>query len=253
MNERDFKGVWIPREIWLSNELSLFEKCLLVEIDSLDCGPKHCFKSNESLAEFLGCSVPTVSRGVKNLAQKKFISVVIEKTAFGSIRTIKSLIKMMSGANQNGETPTNQNDSHSIVLPSSSKKKTMRSNTEASLFAPDSEPYRLSQLLLTEHRKIDAAFEYGKDEASIQRWAKDIDKILRLDGRSFEDVRWCIAFSQADGFWASHILSGDKLRKKIPALIAKRSNRGNVTQLPPSNRLSAVHDPSKPGFSVEKL
>ena len=36
MNNRDFKGVWIPKEIWLNPDLTLVEKCLLVEIDSLD-------------------------------------------------------------------------------------------------------------------------------------------------------------------------------------------------------------------------
>ena len=34
--ERDFMGIWIPREIWLSEELSLMEKVLFVEIHSLD-------------------------------------------------------------------------------------------------------------------------------------------------------------------------------------------------------------------------
>ena len=33
--ERDFKGVWIPREIWLSTKLSMLEKIILTEIDSL--------------------------------------------------------------------------------------------------------------------------------------------------------------------------------------------------------------------------
>jgi hypothetical protein len=33
---RDFKGVWIPKEIWINTDLSIIEKVLLVEIDSLD-------------------------------------------------------------------------------------------------------------------------------------------------------------------------------------------------------------------------
>ena len=28
--ERDFKGIWIPKEIWLDDKLNLLEKCLLV-------------------------------------------------------------------------------------------------------------------------------------------------------------------------------------------------------------------------------
>ena len=31
-HDRDFKGVWIPKEIWLSENLSLMEKVLFVEI-----------------------------------------------------------------------------------------------------------------------------------------------------------------------------------------------------------------------------
>jgi len=34
--QRDFKGVWIPSEIWLSEKLSLIEKVLFVEIYYLD-------------------------------------------------------------------------------------------------------------------------------------------------------------------------------------------------------------------------
>ena len=53
--ERDFKGVWIPREIWLSEELSLMEKILFVEIHSLD-NERGCFASNQYFADFFGMS-----------------------------------------------------------------------------------------------------------------------------------------------------------------------------------------------------
>ena len=47
--ERDFKGVWIPKHIWLTDDLGWTEKMLLVEIDSLD--REHgCFASNEHIA-----------------------------------------------------------------------------------------------------------------------------------------------------------------------------------------------------------
>ena len=31
--ERDLKGVWIPKDIWLNKELSILEKLLITEID----------------------------------------------------------------------------------------------------------------------------------------------------------------------------------------------------------------------------
>ena len=54
-HERDFKGVWIPREVWLSDELSLMEKVLFVEISSLD-NERGCFASNQYFATFFGVS-----------------------------------------------------------------------------------------------------------------------------------------------------------------------------------------------------
>ena len=54
MNEiRDFKGVWIKKEIWLNTNLTLIEKVLIVEIDSLDNSERGCFASNEYLAKFV--------------------------------------------------------------------------------------------------------------------------------------------------------------------------------------------------------
>ena len=46
-HERDFKGVWIPKEIWLSADLSLTEKALFVEIHSLD-NERGCFASTNT-------------------------------------------------------------------------------------------------------------------------------------------------------------------------------------------------------------
>ena len=48
---RDFKGIWIPKEIWLHQELSIEEKVLLAEIESLD-GEDGCFASNEYFTKF---------------------------------------------------------------------------------------------------------------------------------------------------------------------------------------------------------
>ena len=44
---RDFKGIWIPRELWLDRLLSCLERQLIAEIHSLDCGEDHCYASND--------------------------------------------------------------------------------------------------------------------------------------------------------------------------------------------------------------
>lgn len=73
---RDFKGVWIPKEIWLSPELSLMEKVLFVEIHSLD-NERGCYASNRHFAEFFGLSERQIRRHLASLKEKSFITITI--------------------------------------------------------------------------------------------------------------------------------------------------------------------------------
>ena len=70
---RDFKGVWIPKEIWLNTDLSIIEKVLLVEIDSLDNSDRGCFASNEYLASFVQLSEGRVANIISELKKRGFI------------------------------------------------------------------------------------------------------------------------------------------------------------------------------------
>lgn len=72
-SNRDFKGIWIPKEIWFNSELTAIEKVLLAEIDSLD-NDQHCTASNQYFADFLGCGVTTVSIGISKLEKLGYIS-----------------------------------------------------------------------------------------------------------------------------------------------------------------------------------
>ena len=73
--ERDFKGVWIPKHIWLNDNLTITEKAIFAEIDSLD-GPNHCYATNEYLSEFCQVSVPTISRAISKLISYGFLEIV---------------------------------------------------------------------------------------------------------------------------------------------------------------------------------
>ena len=84
--KREFKGIWIPKEIWLNAELSAIEKIILAEINSLD-GDDGCYASNAYLAKFCQCSESYVSKAIAKLQKLKHIKV----TSFdGRQRKIKS-------------------------------------------------------------------------------------------------------------------------------------------------------------------
>ena len=74
--ERDFKGIWIPKEIWLDERLNALDKIILCEINSLD-GDEGCFASNQYLAEFCQCSEVKVSKSISLLIDLGY--VVVEK------------------------------------------------------------------------------------------------------------------------------------------------------------------------------
>ena len=73
---RDFKGVWIPKETWLNTDLSIIEKVLLVEIDSLDNSERGCFASNEYLAKFVQLSESRVAHIISDLRKRNYLMVV---------------------------------------------------------------------------------------------------------------------------------------------------------------------------------
>ena len=73
--ERDFKGVWIPRHIYLNKDLSWTEKILLVEIHSLDNGD-GCFAGDEHFALFLDKSEGTIANLISKLKKMGYLRLL---------------------------------------------------------------------------------------------------------------------------------------------------------------------------------
>ncbi len=55
----------------------------------------------------------------------------------------------------------------------------------------------------------------------MQKWALHIDRMIRLDSRSVEDIEKVISWCQADEFWRKAILSTEKLRRQFDTLWIK--------------------------------
>lgn len=98
--DRVVKGIWIPIEIWENKTLSLQEKCLLAEIDSLD-GENGCFATNERLAKYINLSKDRITRIVSSLKEKGLIKVkLIYKTGTKEVeKRVINVIKKPIGKN----------------------------------------------------------------------------------------------------------------------------------------------------------
>ena len=83
----------------------------------------------------------------------------------------------------------------------------------------------ISNYLLNKILSINPNFKKPK----LETWAKDIDKMLRLDNRSKDEIIAIIdwIYSSAGSFWQPNILSGRKLREKFDILSMQRANSKN--------------------------
>ena len=84
---RDFKGIWIPKDVWESSELSIMEKVLFVEIHSLD-NERGCYASNRYFSEFFGVSERQIQNVIAALKGKGFVKVFIKNRYDRSIKVV---------------------------------------------------------------------------------------------------------------------------------------------------------------------
>jgi hypothetical protein len=99
------------------------------------------------------------------------------------------------------------------------------------------EALNLAKTMLLEHRKEIPDFMTGKkDEETIKRWAQDIEKLIRIDKKSPENIGKVIMWVKTPGnFWFHNIESGMKLRKQYERLYGQMISRNG--QGPPSSSL----------------
>jgi len=99
----DFKGVWIPKEIWQNNNLSLLDKVILAKISSLDNTAKGCYASNKHISEFCHCGERSVSRSLDKIQTLGLIQVNISKFNSRTIKVISMDSQIGEGDSQIGE------------------------------------------------------------------------------------------------------------------------------------------------------
>lgn len=56
-------------------------------------------------------------------------------------------------------------------------------------------------------------------KGNLETWAEHIEKLHRIDGKTYEQIEFMIRWVQANSFWRKNILSTAKLREKFNQLI----------------------------------
>lgn len=111
---RDFKGVWIPKQVFLDERLNAIEKLILAEVDSLDIeGSEGCFASNEYLAKFCQCSVTKVSTSVSKLIKLGYLYVLKNDGRKRYLKSRLSNFESQDFKNSNSGTPNMKHSNNS--------------------------------------------------------------------------------------------------------------------------------------------
>lgn len=101
-------------------------------------------------------------------------------------------------------------------VPDKNKKINDNEAKKKKVFEADSDPYLLAKFL-EQHIAVNNP-KFPQSEQQRQRWAKDIDLMIRRDKIKADDIASVIQWCQKDRFWCSNILSGKKLREKYQQL-----------------------------------
>ena len=86
------------------------------------------------------------------------------------------------------------------------------------------EAIRLSNLLadkIIKNNPQNRSVGNGKRDGTVQTWAADIDKIIRIDKQTPAVIEKVIRWSQSDDFWSGVIESGGSLRRNWDKLTAQ--------------------------------
>jgi DNA-binding transcriptional regulator YhcF (GntR family) len=71
---KEFKGVWIPKEIYLRKGLTPTDKLVFADIFNLCTSKSEYFKANDTIAKEIGASARTVQRSIQKLEKCGFIT-----------------------------------------------------------------------------------------------------------------------------------------------------------------------------------
>lgn len=250
--ERDFKGVWIPKEVWLNEELGWTEKMLLVEIESLD-KEQGCYAKNDHFAAFFGLSKDRISKLITSLNRKGYIEVkliykegtkAIEKRIIRVVKNrfygigenaVTSSCNHLEGVGENTDTPIGENAVVNNTSINNTNNNTRDKESNVDDKSPTPAPLKTGKRIFEEHEHplvlakylhelIKRNNPYAK-EPNFQEWGNHIRLMHEVDGIEYSVIQNCISWCQNDSFWYKNILSTKKLREKFQTLYMQAQDK----------------------------
>lgn len=208
-----FKGVWIPKDIWMDENLTWMEKCLWAEIHFLeedDIG--GCYASNEYLAKIFNSSKSAMANMISKLRN---LGYLVNVKFNGRQRIIKTAVtyklnqtSLISEPCLHREVNIDTNKGSNKDIPPKSPKGEEGSYKSKTKFTEDSEQMKFAKWFYeTFVPKMKVS------DTILNDWADVYDKLIRIDGYTKEEIVHICKTVREDDFWCNNFFSPMKLRK----------------------------------------
>ncbi len=241
---RDFKGIWLPKELLADERLTPQEKMLAAEIDSLDCGELRCFASNEYFQKIFKVSERVIQQMISKL---KALGLISFHSTDGRTRRLQSHLKtvytLFNGSRVRNSSPQGCETLHPSPIDSFIERENIVENINIKTIQKEKETLKkdetsaeacaLGGFVLEEIKKRKPNFKIvNKPEGQIsQKWIDDCKKLLKI--RKAEEIKKVIIFALDHDFWFARCLSPEKILKHLDALEILMDNKPKTKTLSP--------------------
>lgn len=205
----------------------------------------HKKKDNISYSQIMELtgikSRSTISTALKGLIEKELVEAQKKVQVISYTVSINELVqKIDQSKNCTGTSP------NSVLVKAKTSPNsvhTKESNINKIKKNIDTQAEELADLLYTLHLEVDSKYK-----ADWKKWETDIEKIHRIDGRTYEEIerviKWC---KTPDNFWFPNICSGKKLREKFATLKAQMMQPQKTYGAKPAFRIASDNFVSQNG------
>jgi len=213
----------IDYEAAKNSGVSLMEWVILENISFFQAKYGVCDVSKKELAEFHGITDRMYRKYIQKLSENGFILITNK-----GVKCSKKWFRVLSfnegernksseiGRNKSSAKPEQKFRKTGTKVPPLpiKRKKERERESVAPLDATPTDALEVAEYLLQKIRTQKQNFK----TPNINEWAKQIDRAIRIDGRTKEELIACIDWiykTKRGNFWIPNILSGKKLREKF--------------------------------------
>jgi phage replication O-like protein O len=182
----------------------------------------HKDKARISLSDIskaTGIKRSNVSRAIKALVEKKLITVI--KSDNGYVLTFRFNKNYKQWKLLSKKITVIKNDNKPLSKKITVQPPVLLYKERKKIYSRNSEEFRLSEYLFEKMKANNPKVK----TPNLDKWAIHVDRMIRLDKRSPDEIAEVINFSQSDSFWMSNILSTQKLREQFDQLWLKLKNQ----------------------------